>query len=530
MYTSDLFTTHWRTYLPTATLLIVCLALALAMALLPLPIAAGLLVGSVALVICLVEPTWALYAAILMVPVQEHVLLPGGVSFVQAALALAAVTWAVRICAYPEQPVRTGRVAVGLAALLWALAVSTSLTPYSQTEALKETLRWSTVLLIYLLTLNSITATRYPYWRTAGLVACLLLAPAATGLYGIWQFVTGTGPPGFQLPGGFARASGTIGQPNSFAGYMNMAWPLALALAAGTAWMVLQTLRSSAPSRQGTHRSALTPRLQPLLLILAFAGGAALVLLAALGASFSRGGWIGAVGGLLALFLVMVMIVERTARKYLWQLAAVAAIGVLLLGVVGTVGLLPDAVTERAASILNNVRLFDVRTVQLTPANFAVVERMAHLQAAWNMFQDYPLTGVGPGNYTLAFEGTGGFNTPPYTVHPWYVSRGHAHNYYIHIAAESGTLGLLAYLLLLGLLISQARAALRCAEGWWWRSIAVGGCGIIATVAIHNIFENLHVLNMGVQLGAVWGLLTAIEDQQHRAATLPHDSVMTNEG
>jgi hypothetical protein len=30
-------------------------------------------------------------------------------------------------------------------------------------------------------------------------------------------------------------------------------------------------------------------------------------------------------------------------------------------------------------------------------------------------------------------------------------------------------------------------------------------------VAAHNLFENLHVLNLGLQLGAVWGLLVCVE-------------------
>jgi O-antigen ligase len=161
------------------------------------------------------------------------------------------------------------------------------------------------------------------------------------------------------------------------------------------------------------------------------------------------------------------------------------------------------------------VRLFDVRTVQPKPENFSVVERMAQLQSAWAMVRDHPLTGVGPGSYTLAYEGRAfPLQAQPYAFHPWYFSRGHAHNYYLQISAEAGLIGLFAYLLLLGLLVVQAVATLRTVQrmpGWFWHSVAAGGCGIIATVAIHNLLENLHVLNMGVQLGALWGLLAAVE-------------------
>ncbi len=76
---------------------------------------------------------------------------------------------------------------------------------------------------------------------------------------------------------------------------------------------------------------------------------------------------------------------------------------------------------------------------------------MAQIQAGWRMVRAHPLTGVGPGNYTPAYGDV--------AVFPWYASRGHAHNYYLHIAAESGLIGLLAYLALLGGLIAQALVA-----------------------------------------------------------------------
>jgi O-antigen ligase len=203
-------------------------------------------------------------------------------------------------------------------------------------------------------------------------------------------------------------------------------------------------------------------------------------------------------------------------RRYAWRWAVLAGLsGGLVIILISSSGLLPAAATERVESIARNLRLFDVRTVDVTGENFAVVERMAHLQAGWDMLTTHPLTGVGPGNFALAYEGRGTPQTQPFGMHPWYTARGHAHNYYLHMAAEAGLSGIVAYLLLLGLLIVQGYRTLRRAEGWFWQSVAVGGCGIIAAVATHNVFENLHVLNMGIQLGAIWGLLTALEKNAH---------------
>jgi hypothetical protein len=56
--------------------------------LLPVPLAAGLVIGSATLLLACLDPLWAVGAALLAVPIQELVLLPGGLSFTWAAVAL----------------------------------------------------------------------------------------------------------------------------------------------------------------------------------------------------------------------------------------------------------------------------------------------------------------------------------------------------------------------------------------------------------------------------------------------------------
>ncbi len=191
---------------------------------------------------------------------------------------------------------------------------------------------------------------------------------------------------------------------------------------------------------------------------------------------------------------------RRTAR---W-VAGIVCAGVLALAL-GGAGLLPEVVATRLLSIPRSLAFFDASTALVTPENFARVERMAHIQAGWRMFMAYPLTGVGPGNYTAAYA--------DFAIVPWYGSRGHAHNYYLHMAAEGGIVGLAAYLALIVAVAYQAVATLRSIDRTSWHSTAVGCCGIIAAVAGHSLFENLHVLGMGMHLAAVWGLLCAIENE-----------------
>lgn len=476
--------------------------LAALIAFLPLPLAAAGVFGVVAVLLALIDPLWGVCWALLAVPLQDRVALPGGVNGAQAGLLLAGGAWALHALADKRRRVRFGPLALPGALLLLALALSSSYSPYSVTDGLKETARWAGVLLIY-----AIVAANVRTPRQAALVAAsMLLAPTAEALLGLWQFVTADGPPTFLVAGGrFARAYGTIGQPNSFAGYMNMAWPLAVALA-GVQFVF-----------------------RPWSLL---AAGAAALLLAALGASFSRGGWVGAAGGGAALLALWAWYWPKHARqsplisanagttftpgtatisdiagmsssRRLAQLSGLVLAVVLGAALIWSAGLLPASVSGRLNSIAANLRIFDARSVDVNPENFAVVERMAQLQAGWRMASAHPLLGVGPGNFTNAYGAV--------AVPPWYDSRGHAHNYYLHMAAEAGVVGLLAYLALLAAAIYQGLRALRKPRGPGWRALSLGCCGIIAAVMTHNMFENLHVLYLPLQLGAAWGLLVAAE-------------------
>ncbi|NJL34575.1 MAG: hypothetical protein HC893_12835, partial [Chloroflexaceae bacterium] len=312
------------------------LLLALPIALLPLPYALVLVGGVTMLLLTIIDPVWALYAAVLAVPAQDLILLPGGISLVQAAVLLGVASWGLHILAHPHEPVLFGRPFAGLMLVGWALVLATALTPYNQNEAIKETVRWVLVVLVYLLAVNRLAAPGG--WRAGGLVACLLLAPGINAIVGLWQFFTGTGPESFAIAGGFVRAYGTIGQPNSFAGYINMGWALAVALL-GAALLHLWSQRT-------TRRASAVP-----LLAMAGAGLAAAVLLAALGASLSRGGWVGAVGGGVGLLLATALVLRHHLRgnvgRWLWLGVAAA----LALAVLGGSGLLPDFLTQRLATI-----------------------------------------------------------------------------------------------------------------------------------------------------------------------------------
>ena len=177
------------------------------------------LIGSAAVFLAVLDPIFGLAWLVLSVTAQDTISI-GGLSLTQVAAALALASWSLRILAHPERPLGLGRSAGAWGVFLIILLLATSLSPYSPSEGLKELWRWSVAYLAWLI---AATMLEHP-WQRAVIVLALLGGPLVNALIGLEQFVAGEGPPTFLIPGTtFSRAYGTIGQPNSFAGYMNLA-------------------------------------------------------------------------------------------------------------------------------------------------------------------------------------------------------------------------------------------------------------------------------------------------------------------
>jgi O-antigen ligase len=211
---------------------------------------------------------------------------------------------------------------------------------------------------------------------------------------------------------------------------------------------------------------------------------------AALLMSWSRGAWL----GFAAAFILMNLAYSRRGAALFALLCLLVASALLL----ASIQALPQSIIQRFTDFLPYLSISDVRGIKVSPANYAVLERMAHWQAAWGMFNDRPWLGVGIGNYEPVY--------PAYSLQGWPEPLGHAHNYYLNIAAEAGLIGLAAYLVLWGAAFWQAWQVIRTAHGYW-RGVAVGILGVLTHLSVHNLFDNLHVHNMYLHVAILLGLL-----------------------
>ena len=466
-----------------ATLFLIVLTVGLSIALLPLTLAGGAILGGIVFLVTLIRPEYGLYLLILAVPfgsVREIAISGFTVGAAEALVGLVLAAWLAKMVATREiniiHPPLLLPLLIFLGAILLSLTGALSL-KYS----FKEILKWVEVLGVYLFVANVIEKKQAPV-----VVLLMLLAGIGQALLGFYQFLGRVGPQAFIVLGRFVRAYGTFEQPNPYGGYLGLVLPLACGVLLGTRTFGIRKFVNSWGRHESTNHESTNLRVTNFLVaILGLATmGTALIM------SWSRGAWL----GFAAAFTLMILAYSRRAAV-LFALVCLLIASVLLLG---SFQALPQTIVQRLTDFLPYLHTLDVRGVKLTDANYAVVERLAHWQAAWGMFNDRPWLGVGIGNYEPVY--------PAYSLPGWTEPLGHAHNYYLNIAAEAGLIGLAAYLVLWGAAFWQTWNVVRTTEGYW-RGVAAGILGVLTHLSVHNLFDNLYVHNMYLHVAMLLGLL-----------------------
>lgn len=442
-------------------------------ALIVLPLTSALIVigGALALLAILRWHELALYALIFAVPYGSWVPLPtgfGNLTAVDLFVALILALWFVRMIVQDRAMVISLPPLALPFALFWGVALVSILSAFSLEASVKELTKWFELLVSYVYVANHLDEA-----KTKRVLVVMLLAGLTEAAIGIYQFWFRVGPEGFLLFDRFIRAYGTFEQPNPYAGYLALMIPVALGIA--SRFKVQDLLRS--------HLATLE-----LVTIISLAAMLAAVLM-----SWSRGAWLGVGAGMI------VTVIVQSRRTFV--LSIIAAFVLTLAILLSSINIIPTAIADRFAGVADYFGVFDVRGVKVDDTNYAIVERMAHWQAAAMMWAAKPVLGVGIGNYAAAY--------PQYALPRWDDPLGHAHNYYLNVAAETGTIGLLAYLILWAIVFWQSWRAVRTARGLW-HGVAAGLLGTLVALSIHNGFDNLFVHGMAVQVGIHLGIIATL--------------------
>ncbi len=486
----SLFTFHWSLIIDHWSLVIVSSLVigSVAIAILPLTTTIGLVVigavvigtlrePGIGLIITLIAGPWAAWMNTYypgLLPIDAGQIMVG---FTLGAWVLSGL--AKREFVIPRAPLLIPLVLfVGWAAItmLWAPDLS---------FGLPEVIKWIEIILVMLLAID-VAQRRRATWILTGVFATASLQ-AIVGIYE--ARIRGVGPLGFMLSKGVYRAYGTFEQPNPFAGFIGMVLPIAIAIAA----YYLVQIAHSLFTHHASARSLPVGRITHHVVRFTLYAAVTLLLAAGLYLSFSRGAWLGTAAAIGALIVF--------APKRLWigvTLGIVALTGLIALS---NAGLLPSAISDRLADAGTLLEIRDVRGVPINDANYALIERQAHWQAAINMLTDRPWTGVGFSNYQPVYE--------QYRLLNWPMPLGHAHNIYLNVAAETGFIGLALYLLLWISIFAVTFRTIRRAQGFE-RAIAIGLMGAWVYLGTHMLVDNLYVNNTHIMIGALLGLLCTL--------------------
>jgi putative inorganic carbon (HCO3(-)) transporter len=126
--------------------------------------------------------------------------------------------------------------------------------------------------------------------------------------------------------------------------------------------------------------------------------------------------------------------------------------------------------------------------------------RVTTYTQAYGEWREHPWLGVGPGNF-----GAASFGYPDPRVNP---DSSIVNNEYLEVLAETGTVGFLVLLTLLGLVLLRSVVALRQASDPFIRAVLIGiTAAFIGMLVQYNFFSTLYIIHIWVTIG----LLVAIQ-------------------
>jgi putative inorganic carbon (HCO3(-)) transporter len=255
--------------------------------------------------------------------------------------------------------------------------------------------------------------------------------------------------------GGDVRVGGTFGSPNAAASYLALLLAPALAVQLTTLPRTFKLLAAAA------------------------AGLAALALIP----TQSRGGWMATV---LSVGLLWLVTARGRRALVLPAVGAVVVVPVLLFS--------GSTITERLSG----------------DDNGSAQGRLPLIETAFELIRDHPVVGVGPNNYTLVMREYGA------VYGDWgdwvYV----VHNKFLLVWAETGTLGLMAFIAFLAAAIRHGWRAWKAGHPWL-SPLALGfTCGIVGQL----LHMQVDIFNGRAQVQMLWivAALLAVLATRTRAA------------
>ncbi|MEW6755922.1 MAG: O-antigen ligase family protein [Candidatus Latescibacterota bacterium] len=203
----------------------------------------------------------------------------------------------------------------------------------------------------------------------------------------------------------------------------------------------------------------------------------------------TRGGWVAVASGLLLFYLWV-----RRPGRWRSALVLVVVVGALLSP---AAGLVLGSIRVGEATLYDQLSRLGERTVEralsvFERSDFSISQRRVVWSDTVDLIAEHPWLGVGYGNYELALPAHRSIGRH----REWQALMGtrtevayHAHNEYLEVLAETGPVGLAAFLWLLGALLWSGYRRLREAAERAERLFVAGCLGGLAAVLVHAVFS-----------------------------------------
>ena len=344
--------------------------------------------------------------------------------------------------------------------LFLGVAVITTLTsiyPYASKIELYKIINYC---LLYYLVVNNIKDKR----QIKRIATLVVIVGTSLALYGLYNYLGGiekiyTLDKKYYL----GMLTSTYVNHNHIGGYFELAIPLGIGLVLANQYL---------PRR--TRRSKILPAAFVSVLLMA----AIVIMITALVFTYSRGAWIGFLGSMIALGMIIsfrLNIFQDWSKLKKWGTLAVGALIIISAPI-----LMPDKVKQRAAT------MFKSQGEKITFNLESTGGREIVYRGTLEMIKDHPILGTGPGTFTILY--------PQYRDPRIRIFMNAVHNDYLQYGEEMGLFGLGSFVLLLVLFFKKNLSLLKNLKDKYLQSLTIGFLISIIALAIHSLGDfNLQI-------------------------------------
>ena len=270
------------------------------------------------------------------------------------------------------------------------------------------------------------------------------------------------------------RLTGTFKMPNDLGAYLALALPFVMgyfvAGCSSLAWA--GTRPAPTPERTEAHRKS-----RRVLIGLTVGLGVILALMSAnLALTLTRAAWVSVAVALVCIgcyFLIKNLLTYMPWKRSLLGVAFISVLFCVLIMNTGfrqaMIGVVPRHIKAR------------VQTMIAHPAGF-MSERPQWWRASLQMIREHPFTGIGLGRFRYEYQQSG--------PDEQYYTPYHAHNIYLHIAAEQGIPSLLVFLWMVAILCRQV-FGVRKTNDFWKLGTFIGASGFLISALIYGLADNI---------------------------------------